>query len=82
MNRILIYTTPNCPYCISAKNFLKSLNLPFEEIDVSNNPKAIKDLILKTNQIGVPVFELDDIVIVGFDKMRLFEVLKKKNLID
>jgi len=38
MPKITIYTTPYCPYCISAKALLRRKNAVFEEVDVSGNP--------------------------------------------
>ena len=40
MQRVEIYTTPWCPYCIAAKRLLKSKGVAFDEIDVSGDPQA------------------------------------------
>jgi glutaredoxin 3 len=37
MASIEIYTTPYCPYCIAAKNLLRSKGLDFVEIDVGHD---------------------------------------------
>ncbi|MEM4650029.1 MAG: glutaredoxin domain-containing protein, partial [Candidatus Bathyarchaeia archaeon] len=50
MVKVKIYTAPNCPYCKALKKFLKENNVPFEERDVSKDPKAVTELILKSNQ--------------------------------
>ena len=36
MKRVVIYTTPFCPYCTRAKRLLASKQMEFEEIDVSD----------------------------------------------
>jgi glutaredoxin 3 len=36
MKRVVIYTTPFCPYCTRAKRLLASKQVEFEEIDVSD----------------------------------------------
>ncbi|MFN3550649.1 MAG: glutaredoxin family protein [Endomicrobiia bacterium] len=65
---IKIYTTPTCPYCQMLKSFLKSKNIEFEEIDVLKNPQKAKEIFEKTNQMGVPVVDIDGKIIIGFDK--------------
>jgi glutaredoxin 3 len=37
MPKIVIYTTPFCPYCLMAKRLLAKKGVAFEEIDVSGN---------------------------------------------
>ena len=34
--KVEVYTTPYCPYCHAAKNFLRSKKIEFVEIDASN----------------------------------------------
>jgi glutaredoxin 3 len=38
MTRILIYTKASCPYCIAAKDLLRSKGVAFDEIDVTGRP--------------------------------------------
>jgi len=40
----------------------------FEDIDVSKDATAAEEMIKKSGQRGVPVIEIDEKVIVGFDK--------------
>lgn len=37
MQRVEIYTTPWCPYCIAAKRLLQKKGASFEETDVSGD---------------------------------------------
>jgi glutaredoxin 3 len=46
MAQVLIYSTNNCPYCVSAKELFKSLNQDFQEIKLDTNP----DLRMKLSQ--------------------------------
>jgi glutaredoxin 3 len=73
---IKIYSAPMCPWCNVAKDFFTSLKIPFEEIDVSADEKAAQLMIEKSGQMGVPVIEIDDKIIVGFNKPLLEEILK------
>ena len=74
---IKIYSTPRCPWCVAAKDFFNSINLPFEDIDVSVDEKAAELMIEKSGQAGVPVIEIDDQVIIGFNKPLIEEILEK-----
>lgn len=72
---VRIYTTPTCPYCAMAKDFLKQNKIKYEEIDVSENEDAANEMIEKSGQMGVPVIEIDGDIIVGFDKEALKRAL-------
>jgi len=72
---IKVYSTPGCPWCNVAKDFFKSHNLNFEDIDVSLDEKAAQEMIKKSGQMGVPVIEIDDKIVIGFNKPVLEEIL-------
>jgi len=76
--KVKVYTTPVCPYCFALKEFLKKHNVEFEEIDVSQNEEALKEVMEKSGQMGVPVVEIDGEIVVGFDKEKLVKLLNIK----
>ena len=65
---VKVYSTPTCPYCIRAKQFLKDNNIIFTDIDVSSDEKAGEEMIERSGQMGVPVLDIEGKIIVGFDK--------------
>lgn len=73
--KVKVYSTPSCPYCIRAKQFLKDNNIDFEDIDVSANQTAAEEMVQKTGQMGVPVLDIDGEIIIGFDRERIKEAL-------
>ncbi|MDP2934454.1 MAG: glutaredoxin domain-containing protein [bacterium] len=73
---IKVYSTPTCPYCVTLKNFLKENNIQFEDIDVSQNEVAAKDMIDRSGQMGVPVIDINGEMVVGFDQERIKKLLK------
>ena len=75
MKRIVIYTTPDCPFCTMAKEFFQEHRLPYEEKDVLSDRAAREEMVQKSGQLGVPVILVDDVVIVGFDRPRLTRLL-------
>ena len=77
MAKVKVYSTPTCPWCVKLKDYLKSQNVDFENIDVSADREAAMDMVKKTGQMGVPVALIGEIYIVGFDKARIDEELAK-----
>jgi len=76
--KIRVFSAPGCPYCYTLKEFLKSHNFEFEDIDVSTNENAAKEMVEKSGQMGVPVVEIDGEIVVGFDKEKIVELLNIK----
>ncbi|MBI4359139.1 MAG: glutathione S-transferase N-terminal domain-containing protein [Candidatus Nealsonbacteria bacterium] len=76
---IKIYSTQTCPYCVTLKEFLKEKSFAFEDVDVSQDEKALEEMVQKTGQYGVPVIDIDGQVVVGFDKEVISKLLGIKN---
>lgn len=74
---IKVYTTDSCPWCDKAKNFLKSKNLEYTELNVQDDMEAREEMIKKSRQMGVPVLDIDGNIIVGFDKPAILKALGK-----
>ena len=51
--------------------------IEFEDIDVSSNEDARKDMVEKSGQMGVPVLDIDGKIIVGFDQQAIEKELAK-----
>lgn len=73
--KVIVYTTPLCPWCQAVKSFLKANNIEFEEFDVSKDEEKAQEMILKSGQMGVPVIDIDGQIVVGFNKPLLEELL-------
>ncbi len=73
---IKIYSTPTCIYCKNLKEYLQSLNIDFVDIDVSKDEKELKEMVKISNQMGVPVVDIDGEVVIGFDKVKIDKLLK------
>ncbi len=73
--KIKVYSTPTCVYCVTLKEFFKEKGIEFEEVDVSLNEEAAREMIMKTGQMGVPVVEIGEEVIVGFDRDKINQAL-------
>jgi len=76
--KVIVYSTPACPFCVLVKNFLKKNNIKFEEIDVSKDEEKKQEMFEKSGQMSVPVTEIDGRVIVGYKLDEIKEALKIK----
>jgi glutaredoxin 3 len=76
MNTVIVYSTKTCPYCVMAKEYLKSKNVSFEDVDVAQDTNKAMEMIIKSGQQGVPVLDVNGKVIVGFNKVEIDSALK------
>ncbi len=76
--KVKIYSTPTCPYCDMAKQFLRDNNVKFEAVDVSKNREAAAEMIEETGQMGVPVIKIGEDYIIGFDREAIKKALNLK----
>ena len=72
---VKVFSTPTCIYCQTLKAFLKEKNIAFEDIDVSRDEVALKEMVDRSGQMGVPVIDIDGELTIGFDQMRLKALL-------
>jgi len=77
MSKIIVYSTPTCPYCNLVKDYLKKKGIEFEEKDVSVDRAAAREMVEKSGQMGVPQIIINDKVIVGFNRDAIDEELNK-----
>ncbi|KKT87154.1 MAG: Glutaredoxin-like protein, YruB-family [Parcubacteria group bacterium GW2011_GWA2_46_10] len=74
---IKMYSTPFCKYCKLAKEIFNKKNLSFEEIDITQNQKLMEEMLKKSNEMTVPVFDINGQILVGFNRTKLEEALVK-----
>lgn len=77
-HKVTIYSTPSCVYCKMAKEFFTKNGVSYEEHNVAADMKAREEMVEKSQQLGVPVIEVDDNIIIGFDQKTLEQVLELK----
>ena len=66
---IKIYSTLVCPYCVAAKNFLKSKGLAWTEIRIDTDPVEREKMIAATKRTSVPQIFVGDTHVGGYDDM-------------
>lgn len=70
MLKVVIYTTNYCPYCHGAKALLRSKNVDFVEIDVTDDPARRAEMERLSARRTVPQIFIDGYAIGGFDDAR------------
>ena len=66
---ITIYSTAICPYCVAAKNFLKSKGLGWTEVRIDTDPAERERMVAKTRRTSVPQIFVGDTHVGGYDDM-------------
>ncbi|MBU1177010.1 glutathione S-transferase N-terminal domain-containing protein [Patescibacteria group bacterium] len=74
-NKIRVFSTSTCPYCVTLKAYLDEKDFKYEDINVAEDKKAAKEMIEKSGQMGVPVVEINNEIIIGFDKQKINKIL-------
>lgn len=74
-----VYTKDYCPYCTMAKQLLSGLKIPYQEVDISHDPKAFEELKTRSRMLTVPQIFAGDICIGGYTQ--LAELQRKGELL-
>jgi len=75
---VTIYSTPTCHFCHAAKDFFTEHNVEFTDHNVASDLPMRQEMIQKSGQMGVPVIQVGEEIVVGFDEDRLRELLAIK----
>jgi len=85
---VLLFTIPGCETCENVAIYLKSRDIPFSEIDVSEDPKKQQLLTKLSGKLSVPVtviglkrkenalFDTEE-VIYGYDREKIGNILDR-----
>jgi len=72
---ITVFTTKTCAYCKVVKQYLTTKGKEFQVVDVEEQPEKRQELFEKTGVRTVPITQVDDQYIVGWNRSRFAEVL-------
>jgi len=68
--KIEVYSTAVCPYCVSAKNLLKSKGLEWTEVRVDTDPTQREAMLARSGgRRTVPQIFINDHHVGGFDDL-------------
>jgi glutaredoxin 3 len=66
---VIIYSSAICPYCIAAKNFLKSKGQAWREVRIDLDPAEREKMIARTRRTSVPQIFVGETHVGGYDDM-------------
>ena len=66
---ITLYSSAVCPYCVMAKNFLKSKGLAWTEVRIDTDPAEREKMVALTRRTSVPQIFVGDVHVGGYDDM-------------
>ena len=75
MANVKVYSTPTCPYCRQAKDYLKEKGVDFTDLNVATDIEARNEMVKKSGQMGVPVIEFDGNIVIGFNRAKLDQLI-------
>ena len=78
-HKVIVFSTPTCSFCNTAKRYFKQKKIRFKDIDVSRDYAAARDMQRRTGQNGVPVILIDNKPVIGLDKAKINRLLNIKN---
>jgi len=73
--RVVVFSTPTCPHCRHAKQYLKSRGVHFTDVDISRDERAARDMVRISGQQGVPVIQINGRPVIGFDRAQIDRLL-------
>jgi glutaredoxin-like YruB-family protein len=81
--KVIVYSTPWCAFCKTEKQYLEHLGVAYTNKDIEEDASAYEELMAKVDNqnTGVPVTDIDGVIVRGFDRKRIDEVLREKGLI-
>ncbi len=76
---IKVFSTPTCPWCTKVKDYLKNKGIEFEHIDISTDRSSAMEMVRKTKQMGVPVTQIGEEFVIGYDPEKIDALLAENN---
>ncbi|MFZ1258302.1 MAG: glutaredoxin domain-containing protein [Candidatus Saccharimonas sp.] len=80
---VILYSTPWCAFCKTEKQYLEHLGVSFVVKDIEKDASAMEELMAKVDgqHSGVPVTDIDGVIVRGFDRKKIDDTLRAKGLI-
>lgn len=78
--KIIIYGAEWCPPCHETKHYLDHLGIKYEYRNVDENQSWGQEAVKKSGQFAIPIIDIDGDIIVGFNRPKIDEALKKAGL--
>ena len=82
-SKVIVYSTSWCAFCHTEMEWLKKLGVEYTAKDIEAEPAARDELLGKNggNFQGVPVTDINGELILGFDRPKLEDALRRNGLV-
>lgn len=70
---IVMYSRAACPFCVAARNLLKSKDAVWTEVSLDAEPDKRAEMISRTGRKTVPQIFIGDLHVGGFDDLNALE---------
>lgn len=80
-SKIIIYGAEWCAFCHEAMRYLDHLGVKYTYKNVELDMNDARAAVEKSGQMGIPVIDMDGEIIIGFDRPRINQILKDKQLV-
>lgn len=70
---IVMYSKATCPYCLAARQLLKSKGVIWTEVSLLTEPDKRAEMISRTGRQSVPQIFIGDTHVGGFDDLNALE---------
>ncbi len=72
---ITVFTTTTCAYCKMVKQYLTLKGKEFNVVNLEEHPEKRQELFEKTGALTVPITQVGDEFVIGWNRQKFAEVL-------
>jgi glutaredoxin len=77
--QVIVYMTSWCPYCVKARNFLRSLDVHLIEYNIERDKDRKEEMLSKSGgSTGVPLIDVEGTIIRGYNPNALKSAVERK----
>jgi len=78
---VTVYGAEWCPPCHTAKAYLKSRGVDYEYVNIDQDQARGREVAQKTGWTAIPIIQIGEEYILGFDRPKLDSALQANKLI-
>lgn len=75
---VIMYMTDWCPYCVKAREYIKSLGVRLVEYNVERDQDKARESMQKAGRKGVPVIDVEGIIIPGYSPQAIKAAVEER----
>ncbi|HEX5447920.1 MAG TPA: glutaredoxin family protein [Candidatus Saccharimonadales bacterium] len=78
--KVIVYGAEWCPPCHTTKSYLKGREVAYKYVNIDEEPEQGRDIAQKTGWTAIPIIQIGDEYILGFDRPKIDTALKAQGL--